>query len=402
MKKNIIICGGGAAGFFTAINIAEKHPDYKVTILEKSNKILSKVRISGGGRCNVTNDRKNPAELVKFYPRGSKKLYPIFKRFSTHDMKLWLKDHGVKTKAEADQRVFPVTDSSQTIIDCFLKSIDKYKIQLLMNEGLERFEKNEEEWVVFTTKKRKLRADILVIATGSAPSIWKMLIDLNFKIEPPVPSLFTFNINDPRIKNLPGVSFNKVEVKITGTKLKDEGPLLITHWGLSGPAVLKLSAWGARELSEADYQFDILVNFLAEKKFDQARLLIEQYFIEHPKRKVYNYPVADIPKRYWESICIYSGINKEAIYADLGIKSMNKLAEELTQAKFHVNGKSTFKEEFVTCGGVALSEIDLNTMGSKKHKNLFFTGEVTDIDAITGGFNFQACWSTAWIISESV
>ncbi|MGK7390524.1 MAG: NAD(P)/FAD-dependent oxidoreductase [Candidatus Cyclobacteriaceae bacterium M2_1C_046] len=402
MRKSVIICGGGAAGFFAAINIAEKHPDYRITILEKSNKILSKVKISGGGRCNVTNERNKPSELVKFYPRGEKKLYPLFKRFSTDDMKRWLSDRGVKTKTEADLRVFPVTNSSQTVIDCFLRLINKYNIQLVLNEGLDSFEQKQDKWTVITTKNKKIIADVLLIATGSAPSIWKKLQEMSVKIEPPVPSLFTFNIKDPRIQELSGVAFDKVEVKITGTKLKEEGPLLITHWGLSGPAVLKLSAWGARDLAELNYRFDILINFIPEKNFDQGRQIISRYISQHPKRKVVNNPIIDVPKRYWESICRYIEINDEALFSDLGKKSINKLTEELTQGKFSVTAKSTFKEEFVTCGGVSLSEVDLETLQSNKFPNLYFAGEVLDIDAITGGFNFQSCWSTAWIISESV
>lgn len=402
MRKRIVICGGGAAGFFAAINIAEKHPDYQVTILEKTNKILSKVRISGGGRCNVTNERKNPSELVKFYPRGEKKLYPLFKEFSTDDMKRWLGARGVKTKTEPDLRVFPISNSSQTIIDCFLGLVKKYNIQLILNEGMDSFIESKSKWTVITTKNKKFIADNLIIATGSAPSIWKKLQKMDFKIEPPVPSLFTFNIKDPRIHELLGVSFDHTEVKITGTKLKEEGPLLITHWGLSGPAILKLSAWGARELAELNYKFDILINFIPGKNYDQGRKVVTDYIAQHPKRKVINYPIADLPKRYWENICRYIEINEQALFLELGKKAINKLTEELTQAKFSVTGKSTFKEEFVTCGGISLSEVDLATLQSKRFPDLYFAGEVLDIDAITGGFNFQSCWSTAWIISNSV
>ena len=402
MRKHIVICGGGAAGFFTAINIKEKNPDYQVTIIEKSNKILSKVKISGGGRCNVTNGRSNPSELVKFYPRGEKKLYTLFKEFSTDDMKKWLADRGVKTKTEADLRVFPASNSSQTIINCFLHLVEKNNIQLLMNEGLKSFGKEGDQWSVFTTKEKKFMADALIIATGSSPAVWKMLLDKGIKIKPPVPSLFTFHIQDKRLNDLSGVSFPEVEAKVAGTNLKEEGPLLITHWGLSGPAILKLSAWGAKELAACKYTFEILINFLPGINFDQGRELIIQYITQHPKRKVFNYPIVKIPKSYWESICHNIGVNTQLVFSDLGKKSINKLTEELTQARFQVHGKSTFKEEFVTCGGIALSEVDMKTMQSKKYENLYFSGEVLDIDAITGGFNFQSCWSTAWLISEAV
>lgn len=397
----IVVIGGGAAGFFTAINLAEKHPDYDITILEKSNKLLSKVRISGGGRCNVTNARNTPSELVHFYPRGQKKLYSLFKTFSTSNMVEWLANHGVETKTESDLRMFPSSDSSQTIINCFLELAQKHKVEIRMNQGMNKLSQIDNKWLI-QTNVGDLEADIVVIAAGSSPVLWKQLETVGLEITPPVPSLFTFNISDPRLEGLQGVSFDTTTVKITGSKLEENGPLLITHWGLSGPAILKLSSWGARELNKVDYQFKILVNYVNGMSPDEITQHFHNYKASNPKRKIANYPLFDLPKRFWVQVLDYSGISKELIHAELGRKQRNKLVEELTQGLYEVNGKSTFKEEFVTSGGVKLSEIDLDTFETRKFKNLYLAGEVLDIDALTGGFNFQACWSASWVISEVI
>ncbi|WP_370086208.1 NAD(P)/FAD-dependent oxidoreductase [Ekhidna sp.] len=396
----IIVIGGGAAGFFAAINIAEKHPDYQVTILEKSSKILQKVKVSGGGRCNVTNERSLPSELVKFYPRGSKKLHSLFKTFSTEDMVSWLADHGVQTKAEADKRMFPLTDSSQTIIDCFVKAAEKHRVKVHLNEGVTKLEPIGKQWKV-TTSSQEILTDKVVVATGSSPATWKVLEETGLELTEIVPSLFTFNIKDERIKDLMGVSFENVSIKVAGTKLTEEGPLLITHWGLSGPAILKLSAWGAYELNEKQYAFEILVNYLNLMP-DEARQQIQRYREANPKRKVINYPLFELPKRFWERMIQYCEISEQTPFGELSKKQVNKLVEELCQGKYKVNGKSTFKEEFVTAGGIKLSEVDLNTFECKRFPGLYLAGEVLDIDALTGGFNFQACWSAGWVISESV
>jgi predicted Rossmann fold flavoprotein len=396
----IIIIGGGAAGFFTAINIAEKHPDYQVSILEKSGKILQKVKVSGGGRCNVTNERSLSSELVKFYPRGSKKLHSLFKTFSSDDMVNWLANHGVQTKAEADKRMFPISDSSQTIIDCFVKATEKNKVTVHLNEGLNKLEQNGQQWKI-TTSKQEIIADKVVIATGSSPATWKVLEETGLEITDIVPSLFTFNIRDPRIQDLMGVAFEKASVKVTGTKLIEEGPLLITHWGLSGPAILKLSAWGAYDLHDKKYAFEVLINYLNLMP-DEARQQIQGYKAANPKRKAINYPLFELPKRFWEQMIGYCEIPEHTPFGELSKKQVNKLIEELCQGRYEVNGKSTFKEEFVTAGGINLSEVDLNTFECKRFPNLYLAGEVLDIDALTGGFNFQACWSAGWVISESV
>lgn len=403
MQKKIIIIGGGAAGYFTAINIAEQKPEYHITILEKAARGLQKVKVSGGGRCNVTNGRDKTAELVKFYPRGGKKLYKTFEQFGTLSMVEWLKDRGVQTKVESDLRVFPTSDNSQTIIDCFDRLVAKYNIEVHFKTGVEELQiLPDNTWRVILGEKAFLDTDIVVIATGSSPSFQEKLKKLGIAITPQVPSLFTFNIKDERISTLPGVSFAEAEVRIQGTKLIESGPLLITHWGMSGPAILKLSAWGARELQALNYDFKVVINLVAGTKLDVCRTSLIATKTEHPTRKVHNYAPNGIPKRYWENLLQHLEIPTELPFGELTNKHINKLTEELTQAIFTVKGKSTFKEEFVTCGGVDLVEIDLATMASKKYPSLYFAGEVIDIDALTGGFNFQACWSAGWIIAKSI
>ncbi|MDF9795728.1 putative Rossmann fold flavoprotein [Catalinimonas alkaloidigena] len=402
MSKKIIVCGGGASGFFTAINIASKHPDYQLILLEKTNKVLSKVKISGGGRCNVTNARSKPSDLVKFYPRGQKKLHSIFKSFSTSDMVEWLDKSGVKTHTEADLRMFPVSNSSQTIIDCFMEAAHETGVEIRKNCGLTGFSQTKKGWKVETQQGETLEADALVIATGSAPSVWKILGKMGLAVEKAVPSLFTFNIKDSRLQGLSGMSFGDVSIRISGTKLEEQGPLLITHWGLSGPAVLKLSAWGARWMEEQKYRFNVQLNFLPTSNFEQFREELLSFKATHPGRKVKNFQKEEIPKRYWECILSFLDINPDLTFGELPNKMINKLTVEIMQAGFEVRGKSTFKEEFVTCGGVALAEVDLKTMEAKRFPGLYFSGEVLDIDALTGGFNFQSCWSTAWLISEMI
>jgi hypothetical protein len=399
--RKIIIIGGGAAGFFAAINIAKRNPNDDVIILEKTNKWLQKVKVSGGGRCNVTNQRSKPSELVNFYPRGAKKLYKSFEKFGSSDMVKWLSDHGVNTHAEHDLRMFPTSNNSQTIIDCFIEACRHYGVSILRNQNVTGLKQLEDQtWQIDTTAE-SIVAHKLVVCTGASPNFWNKLESLGLKVAPPVPSLFTFNIKDTRLQELAGVSFPHCTIKIAGTKLEESGPLLITHWGLSGPAILKLSARGARDLAVMGYKFEIIVNFLEATTYESARALVEQHKSENSKKNIGNV-MPEIPRRYWTSLLEYCQINPEMKMSDLGKKGINKLTEELFQARFVVSGKSTFKDEFVTCGGVELSEVNMDTMEAKGFPNLYLSGEVLNIDALTGGFNFQACWTSSWIISSCI
>jgi len=406
MSQNfdIIIVGGGAGGFFTAINCAEKNPKLKIAILERGKEVLTKVRISGGGRCNVTHACFEPNELVKFYPRGEKELRGPFHQFCSGDTIEWFEKHGVELKIEDDGRMFPVSNSSQTIIDCFTTVTKKLGIQVLTGQSVQSIYKSETPdgnfWKV-ETQNEKYLCEKLVLATGSNPKMWEMLQEFGHSVVSPVPSLFTFNIKDPRIKELPGVSA-QVSVKVKDTKLTSTGPLLVTHWGMSGPAILKLSAWGARILFEKNYQFTIFVNWLNDVDAEDAEIILKDLKQEHSKKTVSKKSPFDFPNRLWESLVLASGISEETKWADLSKNQLQNLTKQLTNAQFQVNGKSTFKEEFVTAGGIDLKEINFKTMESKIHQNLYFAGEITNIDAITGGFNFQNAWTSGFIVANSI
>ena len=402
MNQNfdIIIVGGGAAGFFTAINIVEKNPKIKVAILERGKEVLSKVRISGGGRCNVTHACFEPNELVKFYPRGEKELRGPFHKFCSGDTMEWFSNHGVELKIEDDGRIFPVSNSSQTIIDCFIQATQKLGITVLTGQSVQSIFKKDNFWKIESQSENYL-AEKLILATGSNPKIWEMLQTFGHAIVNPVPSLFTFNIKDHRIKELPGVSA-EVSIKVKDTKLSSTGPLLITHWGMSGPAILKLSAWGARILFEKSYQFTIFVNWLNDIETDQCEKILKDLKQEHAKKAVSKKSPFEFPNRLWESLVLASGILEETKWSDLTKVQLQNLANQLTNASFQVNGKSTFKEEFVTSGGIDLKEINFKTMESKIHENLYFAGEIVDIDAITGGFNFQNAWTSGFIVANAI
>jgi predicted Rossmann fold flavoprotein len=397
---DIIIVGGGAAGFFTAINIAEKNNHLKVAILERGKEVLSKVRISGGGRCNVTHACFVPNDLVKFYPRGEKELRGPFHQFCSGDTIEWFENHGVALKIEEDGRMFPESNSSQTIIDCFTDNVHKLGIQVLTSQSVQSLFKTQEFWKV-ETNKETFACKKIIISAGSNPKVWEMLSELGHSIIPPVPSLFTFNIKDPRIKDLMGLSAF-ASVKVKGSKLSASGPLLITHWGMSGPGILRLSAWGARELADKNYQFALLVNWLNDVDLEEAVDVLKNLKEEHTKKTIIKKSPFEFPNRLWESLVLASGISEETKWADLSKKQINQLAEQLTNGVFQVNGKSTFKEEFVTAGGVDLKEINFKTMESKLLPNLYLAGEVLNIDAITGGFNFQNAWTGGFIISEAI
>ena len=397
---NIIIVGGGAAGFFTAINIVEKNPKLKVAILERGTEVLNKVRISGGGRCNVRHACFEPNELVKFYPRGEKELRGPFHQFCSGDTIEWFEKHGVELKIEADGRIFPVSNSSQTIIDCFLKATQKLGITVLTGQSVQSIFKKDSLWKVETQTENYL-AEKLILATGSNPKVWEMLQNFGHAIVSPVPSLFTFNIKDSRIKELPGVAAH-VTVKVKDTKLSSTGPLLITHWGMSGPAILKLSAWGARILHDKNYQFTIFVNWLNDAEKADVENMLKELKQEHAKKSVSKKSAFELTNRLWESLVLASGIESETKWADLSKIQLQNLANQLTNGTFQVNGKSTFKEEFVTAGGIDLKEINFKTMESKLHESLYFAGEIVNIDAITGGFNFQNAWTSGYIVASAL
>ena len=403
-KKKLIVVGGGAAGFFCAINAARLNPQLSVVIVEKSNKLLSKVKVSGGGRCNVTHACFDINEMSKKYPRGGNFVKKAFHQFFTTDTINWFEERGVKLKAEADGRMFPVTDSSQTIIDCLLKESNKYGVEILMNTEVKAIIYKEDKFELKFSDSRLLTPDYLCIASGGypKPSMFEWLRELGHSIEEPVPSLFTFNMPKHPINELMGVSVENAKVKITGSKLEQEGPLLITHWGLSGPVVLKLSAWGARELKERNWEFGICVNWLPGENEQQLKAKFQQLRFELASQKISGKNVFGLPKRLWEFLVQHAGVNKETRWADLPAKDQNKLIKNLCACEFSIKGKTTFKEEFVTAGGIRLNEIDHNTMMSKKVPNLFFAGEILDVDGVTGGFNFQHAWTSGFIAGKNI
>ncbi len=400
----IATIGAGAAGFFAAIAAAENHPEARVILFEKSQKLLAKVKVSGGGRCNVTNGCTSISELCRAYPRGGKKLKKAFHIFSTADTIEWFEKRGVPLYTQDDGRVFPVSDNSQTIIDCLLRETERLVVKIETGVGVKRIiPKGDGLELVFTADLHPPAVfDKVIVATGGSPkrSGLEWLETLGHKIEEPVPSLFTFNMPDESITKLMGVTVENALVNVQGTKLKSDGPLLVTHWGMSGPAVLKLSAFGARELSEKAYDFKVQINWVNETNHDLVKQELESISRDHPKKKAANVKPFDLPERLWLYFLAKSDIAPDKPWGELGNKTLNKLVNFLTNDIYSVSGKTTFKEEFVTCGGVSLESIDLNTMQSKVCKNLYFAGEIMDIDAITGGYNFQAAWTTGFIAGK--
>ena len=396
--KKVIIIGGGASGFFTAANIDTKL--YDVTILEQNSDVLQKVKISGGGRCNVSHACFDPRELVQFYPRGNKELLSVFTKFQPEDTMNWYEEHGVVLKIEDDNRIFPESNSSQSIIDCLVNECRKNNVKILTKQTVTEILPQENGYKIHTTDQNYF-ADYVVFSTGSSPKAFKILEKLGHQIITPVPSLFTFNIKNEILKDLMGTSFQYVDIEIPKLNLEESGSLLITHWGLSGPAILKLSAWGARELAALKYQFEIIVNFIGTASED-ALEIFKKFKENEPKKSIGQTKIFDITNRFWQRILFVSGIDTAKQIANINNKEMQKIIENLCCCRMNVTGKSTFKEEFVTAGGVDLKEMDFKTMKSKKLPNFYISGEVLNIDAVTGGFNFQACWSEGWLIAQDL
>jgi predicted Rossmann fold flavoprotein len=403
MKKKLVVIGGGAAGFFCAVNAARMNPDLHVIILEKTNKLLSKVKVSGGGRCNVTHALFDIAEMSKRYPRGQNFVKRTFHQFFTTDTIKWFEERGVKLKAEKDGRMFPVTDSSQTIIDCLMNEANSYGVEIRMNSEVKELKVDSSKFNVTTSDSKSLTVNYVCIACGGYPktSMFQWLRELGHNISEPVPSLFTFNLTKHPIIQLMGVSVEKARVKIEGSKLVEEGPVLITHWGLSGPAILRLSAWGARELSAKSYEFKVHLNWLPNYNEQILKEQFQNLRINNSSKKIINHNFGFLPNRFWQFLLEQSGINNETRFADFSSKNENILIKNLVDYIVEVKGKTTFKEEFVTAGGINLSEVDANTMMSKKVPKLFFAGEILDVDGITGGFNFQHSWTSGWIAAKA-
>lgn len=417
---DLIIVGGGAAGFYAAIQVAELAPDLDIAIFERGKTVLSKVKVSGGGRCNVTHGEFVPKDLTANYPRGEKELLGPFHKYAPMDVMAFFEERGVPLKIENDGRVFPKSDSSQTIIDCLVGEANRSGVKILKNSSVKDINKISEGWQI-TTMNKHYQCKKLLLATGSNPKIWKLLDNIGHHIVPPVPSLFTFNIKDKRIKDIQGLStYASVEVLpkkifhtdkkslnlkskvVENTFLYAEGPVLITHWGLSGPAILKLSAWGANILHDYDYSFRIKVNWLPEYSTESMEAYLKELKGIEAKKTVMRTNVTELPKRLWKRLVEAATITPEERWGDITREQLELLAGQLTASSFKVEGKSTFKEEFVTAGGVDLKEINFKTFESKLHPNLYFAGEIINVDAITGGFNFQNAWTGAYIAAQAI
>jgi|ERR1051326_3414030 predicted Rossmann fold flavoprotein len=417
-SRRVIVVGGGAAGFFAAITCAEAAPGTEVIVLEKGPQFLSKVRISGGGRCNVTHACFDARELAARFPRGGQTLIGPFQRFQARDTVEWFEWHGVKLKTEEDGRMFPVTDSSQTIIDCLMNAAKKAGAKLVTGKGVEEVRKIAGGFELKLSNGEMMNCEWLLLATGGCrtAAMGKLAESLGHTLEPPVPSLFTFHIEGPCLRGLAGVSVEIVEVTVPETKLRERGPLLVTHWGLSGPVILRLSAWGARELHALDYKFPLHVNWLPEGSVGRAATGVssESHGEEpiaselnrrrkdQPARLIVNAPIYPLGARLWEQLVLAAGIRRETRWSELSRSAQHVLIQQLRRTEFTVTGKSLNKEEFVTCGGVRLSEVNFKTMESRICPRLHFAGELLDIDGITGGFNFQAAWTTGWIAGKAM
>jgi predicted Rossmann fold flavoprotein len=403
--ERIVIVGGGPAGFFAAITCAEARRDAEILILEKTSHFLSKVKISGGGRCNVTHACFDAREFTTRYPRGERALIAPFQKFQAADTVKWFEERGVKLKTEADGRMFPVTDSSQTIVDSLIHVANAAGIKLKTNCGVESIiNKSGGGFELKLSTDETLVCDKLLLATGGCrtPALGQLSVSLGHHLEPPVPSLFTFHIKTPWLHELAGVSLEPVEVSVPETRLSERGAILLTHWGLSGPVILRLSAWGARELHGKNYQFTLQVNWLPDWNAEKLAAAFQTCRQSQPAKFIVNTPLAKLPARLWEQMVIACGIARDTRWAALSGGAQHRLIQQLLRAEFPVTGKSLNKDEFVTCGGIRLNEINFKTMESRICPGLFFAGELLDIDGITGGFNFQAAWTTGWIAGRAM
>jgi len=401
--KNIAVIGGGAAGFFSAISVKNHYSTYNVVLFEKSSKFLSKVKISGGGRCNVTNSTNDIRILCNAYPRGGKKLKNIFHQFGTEDTRNWFEERGVPLKVEPDGRVFPVSNNSQSIIDCLVHECEKNNILIKFLRSVKRLSKVKSKWIInFNDNSSSDLFDSIIVASGGSPKLkgFDWLKNLGHKIINPIPSLFTFNMPNESIISLSGIALKQVRIKIIDTKIDLLGPLLITHWGMSGPVILKASSIGARDLFEKEYSFDLQINWLIDRNTEILFKKLQDYSMLFSNKLLSKQNPFDLPSRLWLFLIEKSNLNDNKKWGELGKKNMRKLIEFLTKDFYSVSGKTTFKEEFVTCGGVSLENIDLKTLQSKIVTDLYFAGEVLDIDGITGGYNFQSAWSTGFIAGK--
>ncbi len=421
---DLVVIGGGAAGIFGAIVVAENNPNFKILVLEANSKPLGKVRVSGGGRCNVTHACFDPILLSQNYPRGFRSLPSLFTRFQPHNMIQWLNQKGVELKIEADGRIFPVSNSSETIINCFLDLMEKYQIKLWCNQKVINIHRNQEstpnnsESFSLTLENKShqslstqlIKSNYIFLATGSHPSGYKLAVNLGHKIINPVPSLFTLQVKDTQLHELAGISVSNALVHLQvpnnikvnrDAKLEQKGIILITHWGLSGPAILKLSAWAAKELAASNYQGKLIVNWLPDLSHEDCQMILQQAKVNSLKRLVRNFCPVELPSRLWEYLITKINLIDKR-YAELSSKMIQEIINVLKNDQYIINGKGIFKDEFVTCGGIALNEIDFKTMGSKLCPNLYFAGEILDIDGVTGGFNFQNAWTTSWIAAQAV
>ncbi len=404
MNKRVVIIGGGAAGFFAAVNLKRLQPEYDVCIVEKTQKLLAKVRISGGGRCNVTHACFENSVLTGYYPRGAKALRGAFSRFSTRDTVEWFQSRGVNLHTEEDGRMFPETNQSETIVRCLMEEADRLGVRIKTGTDIKQLLPDKEGFSLQLVTGAALFADKVLIATGGSPKAasYDWLTSLGHSIQPPVPSLFTFNVPGTEVRKLMGLSVPEALIRIEGLSYLIKGPLLITHWGFSGPAVLKLSAWASRELKDMNYNFKIRISWIGEANEEQLKQELIVFRKDWNNRLVYSHPLFNLPRRLWEYLLDEAGILPTLKWAEMTNKNIQNLTEKLIRDTYAVNGKTTFKDEFVTCGGIKLSEVDFRTMESKIRPNLYFAGEVLDIDGLTGGFNFQSAWTTGWIAAHAM